>query len=183
MPVGTHTILISKILVNFIYAALYMISFILGIFIVLGGFGLLEDIGSVLYDLYLVLKELFSRFDLVLIYSIQALLGFVFFLCFILFCNAFSNSGYIKKQNKMSKFILAVVFLIAVTYILTIRIIPFALVCTEDGIYQIIEAIDFEVFYSGLVVVDFSSFFWVLAGILGFYFGSYYLIKNKIDIL
>ena len=182
LPVSTHTILISKILVNFIYAACYTISFIFGVFIVLGGFGLLDSISSVLDELYILLKELFNSFDLILIYAIQGLLSFVFFLCFILFCNAVSNSGYIKKQNKMLKFIITVIFVTAVTYLLTVRIIPYALVYGESG-YRVVSAQGLNALYEGLVVIDFSVFFWILVGTLGLYFGSYYLIKNKIDIL
>ena len=74
LPVGTHTILISKILVNFIYAACYVVSFIIGIFFVLGGFGLLDDVGAVARELIDVFVSLFKNFDLVLIYSVQLLI-------------------------------------------------------------------------------------------------------------
>lgn len=182
LPINTHTILISKILVNFIYVALYLVSFLVGILFVLFGFGVLDEVTEAFRELGNVFIELFKHFDLVSIYSIQILIGFVFLLCFILFCHAFSHSGYIKKQSKGSKFLVFVIAVIAVSYIMNIRILPFALTYGEELGYQFIQYNDYDFLLENIVVIDFSSFFWMLVGTVGFYFGSYYLIKNKIDI-
>ena len=182
LPINTHSILISKILVNFIYAASYMISILIGIIFVMFGFGLLDEVAEVIRELGEVFIELFKHLDLVLIYGIQMLIGFVFLLCFILFCYAFSHSGILKKQNKGTTFLVFVIALIAITYIMNIRILPFALTYGDELGYQFIQYNDYDFLLENVVVVDFSSFFWMLLGTVGFYFGSYYLIKNKIDI-
>jgi hypothetical protein len=182
LPINTHTILISKILVNFVYASLYFVSFFLGILIVMFGFGIL-DVNDMLGDIALGFVEIFENLDLVLIYGIQVLIGFVFLLCFILFCYAFSNSGYIKKRSKGINFLVFVVALTVLLYVMNIRILPFALTHNVDTGYKFILYDSYQFLLDDLVVIDFSTFFWILAGTISFYFGSYYLIKNKIDIL
>lgn len=185
LPVGTHTILISKILINLIYVIGYIASIFIGVFVILAGFGLFESLKVTFSELLELTQQLMNNFDVVLIQTTVALIAFVFFLCLILFCNAFTNSGYLKKQSKVVNFIITVGFIILVAYIMSIDIIPFALTYrthNSNG-YEIIStnADDFIYLYGN--VLDFSSLFWMLAGIFGFYFGSYYLIKNKIDIL
>ena len=182
LPIGTHTVLLSKILVNFIYAASYLASIIIGLILVLLGFGVLEGIGEVFEDVGEVLLSLLDNFDLVLIYSTEILIGFVFLLCFILFCSAFAHSGFLKKQNKGISFLVFVIGAISVIYIINLRIVPYALVHSEALGYQIVSFKGLESLYESDVVLDFSSFIWTLLGTVGFYFGSYYLIKNKIDI-
>ncbi len=183
LPVGTHTILISKILVNLIYAACYMVSLFAGIIIVMAGFGVFENINVTMQELMEVFSDLVSRLDLLAIEGFVFLISFVFLLCFILFCNAFSSSGYIKKQNKMVKFLVLVAFIIVLSYIMTIDIIPYSLIYSDESGYRIISTTDLDYQFIFSSVVDFSSLFWMLLGTVGLYFGSYYLIKNKIDVL
>ena len=66
---------------------------------------------------------------------------------------------------------------------MNIRILPFALTYGDELGYQFIQYNDYDFLLENVVVVDVSSFFWMLLGTVGFYFGSYYLIKNKIDII
>ena len=185
LPVGTHTILISKILVNLVYVVGYLLSIFIGVIVILGGFGLFESLRVTFAELVELAQQVMNNFDSVLIQTAVLLIGFVFFLCLILFCNAFTNSGYLKKQSKVINFIITVGFIILVAYIMSIDIIPFAMTYrshSSDG-YKIIPTNGDDFIYLYGNVLDFSSLFWMISGIFGFYFGSYYLIKNKIDIL
>ena len=181
LPVGTHTILLSKILINILYVVMYIASFLLGIILVVGG--LVGEVDSVIDGVGSIFTGFAENIGLSLIRLGVLLIGFVFVLCGILFYNAVVNSGLIKKQSKVVNFIAVVVFLLLVTTILNIEIIPYAL-CYEDELgyyFELIEQSDY--YFSSYLVVHFSSLFWMVIGTIGFYFGSYYLIKNKIDIL
>ena len=182
LPVGTHTILISKILVNIVYVLFYVISMIVGLFILLFGFGKFVDVGSIFDGFDVIFKDMIDHFDVGLIELFYSILSFVFFLCIILFCEAFKNSGFLKKQSKVLNFLVLVVFIILLAFVMSFEIIPYIL-CFDDinGKYLIIHTNDYDYKYSSLV--DFSTLFWLLLGTTGFYFGSYYLIKNKIDII
>lgn len=198
LPVGTHTILLSKILVNLIYVIFYFLSFVLGIVILLYGFNLesiipeifetIKDIGvSGPAEILVIIEIVFS----VLLFTS---LGFVFFLCLILFINSVKHGGFIKKQNKVLGFILLILFIICIAYVINIDVIPYAL-CIEmsgDGIsdmnpyyHYIIELnkVGTHEYMHYYLLIDFSRLIWLLTGTVGFYFGSYYLIKNKIDII
>lgn len=185
LPVGTHTILLSKILVNMLYVILYIASFFISILLILGGIGLIGDIKDLFGGLGELFVGLVENFHLVLIYCVVALITFLFILCTILFCNSIVHSGFFKKQSKILNFVIGVIFVIVIATIINIEIIPYVLCySSENGYY--IEAINNEgplLMYVSDAVVHFSSVFWMLLGTAGFYFGSYYLIKNKIDIL
>lgn len=182
LPIETHTILISKILVNIIYALFYIMSAFIGVVVILGGFGVLESFDGTLKALGDILSGLIERFDIVLIELLMTLLTFVFVLCMILFYYSFINSGIIKKQSKILYFIYAVAFVIIISYIMSIEIIPYELTYNYNDKQYFIEHID-SANYMNTTVLDFSSVLWIVLGIIGSYFGSYYLIKNKLDII
>lgn len=183
LPVGTHTILISKLLINILYVILYLSSFFLGICIILGGFEVIGGIEEFFEGIGTLFVDIINNLDVVLIRVALALLAFLFFQCSILFFNAFSNSGLLKKQNKGTLFVLAVIFIFLITTIFSIDIIPFMLCYEESTGYFIEQTTESAMFYSSSLLIHFSSLLWMVLGTFGFYFGSYYLIKNKIDVL
>lgn len=183
IPVGTHTILISKIVINVLYVIIYLTAFFLSLFIILGGFGLMGDIEDITGSFGTIAVDIVDNLDLVLIRVFTALIAFVFILCSMLFFNAISNSGLLKKQGKISGCVLAVVFILAITMVLNIEIVPYVLCYEEEVGYFIEKTTEELMFYSSNVVIYFSYMIWMILGIVGFYFGSYYLIKNKIDVL
>ena len=182
LPVGTHTILISKILINIIYSILYVTSFIIAILILVFGFSNITDIGEMFEDAVILFSEMFKIFDVILIELLFIGLCFTFFLCVLLFVNTIKHSGFVKKQSKTFDFFVLVIFVICIAYILSLNIIPYSLCFDQESRkYLIISAEEYSFNYFKLF--DFSALFWVLFGTTGFYLGSYYLIKNKIDII
>jgi hypothetical protein len=182
LPVGTHTILISKILVNIFYAFLYFVAFYIGVFVLFGGFAKIVNIGELLGGIGDIFAGVFERFAVLLIETLYYLLCFVFALCVILFCNSVANSGLIRKQSKVLNFIILIIFIISLSYIMSFEIIPYDLYYDQLENRFLVSSTYLVSFYA-THVFNFSTILWLLLGTAGFYFGSYYLIKNKIDII
>jgi hypothetical protein len=177
LPIGTHTILLSKILVNLVYMFFYFVAIFIGVFVILAGFGVFEELmellSSVDYNAVFTAEE----FGILLLQMFISLLSFVSFLTLVLFYNAFIHSGIIKTEKKGIRFLIIVIGLTIITNILSINIIPYCWVYDNfDGIYKVISVNDYN--YQTLII-DFSSLLWTILGGVGCYLGSYFLIKNK----
>lgn len=185
LPVGTHTVLFSKILVNFIYAFGYILSFFIGVILILFGLGTFATINEMVHDVFTFVCGLLEKYQITLIVLWYVLVGYLFVLCSVLFCNSIIHSGFIHKPNKIKNFLIIVIFIAVLTFIFTIEIIPFVIVYyPRTGEFRFgVSEYESLTLNSARYVFSISHMFWMNLGIVGFYFSSYYLIKNKIDVL
>ena len=179
LPIGTHTILWSKILVNFIYSLWYSLAFMIGVFAIMAGFGVFDELLE-LFSYIGTIELTGDEVGYMIVQVIFLLLTFVSFLCFVLLYNAFINSGYIKTDSKFLKFILLIISLIILSNVMSIIIIPYYFV--YDSAIEAYQVISIDEYDYQTIFIDFSSLFWAILLGVGSYLGSYFLIKNKIDI-
>ena len=198
MPINTHTIIITKLLINIIYVFWLAISLGLCSIIILYGItqfftGEADSIlGQIDISSYLN-AETFG----------VSLIQFAIFLCYLLSVLiivmtllAFLNSGSIKK-NKWISFLFVIGFIFLIETLTSIKIIPFTLffnyteskfilIKITEASYEISS--DFLIYmeahnYPNMVeLIDSTKLFWSIIGIFAGYITSYKLIKNHLDL-
>ena len=179
LPVSIDQLLISKVLVNFVWICMTFITFLLSILIIgatVGDF-MFTDMLSFIYEqpLMVILGTVFASVEaIVFIITLVLVLGLL-------------NTGRIKKF----KLLCGIIFYYLIVNVLSwvkalVRIIPYAIMNGQNGI-EIVKTPNFYNFYLGPLItnnsfLDLNNLLFNLIAIVGFYFLSRYIIKNKLEL-
>lgn len=196
MPVKTHTILLTKLLVNFIYIAIFYLA------IILSGVTLSYAISRIYTDaadnglftqiIGLYIEDILANPLVSFLVILANLLGIAAILCLLLFSMAIFNSGIFKHEKSIVKFVVVFCFIIALNFILKIDIIPLRLyydstskvflIFQSNNLLETLSAYNDKTGVYPTSVLNFSLLFWSLVAIFGGYFASYRLVNNKLEL-
>ncbi|MFA5543750.1 MAG: hypothetical protein WC008_05540 [Bacilli bacterium] len=179
LPVSVDGLLLSKIIVNLVWILATGIVFILSLGLtintILGGNELFIFKGIIT-----VIRDNPAGSIIYIIYFAISLLSFVLTLVLTL---AILNIGKIKKY----KLLFGIGIYYGLNFVLQLAstifvIIPYAISVSANGVS--LEEFDYsDNFFSGLTFMSMNTLIVSIAGIIGFYFLSRYLIKNKLELM
>ena len=179
LPTSIDSILISKIIVNFIWMILVSASLIIGII-------LMVSIGSrsmLINEISEISRFVFNNIGAFALLLLNILIQGLFAIVLLIFVLSLLNIGKIKR----AKFLIGIIIYYLISTLMTwlgslVLIVPFEITMGYEG-KLVIEKIVFGEY--GLFIghiLNFNIMFWLLVGIFGLYFLSRYLIKNKIEL-
>lgn len=184
IPVSPHHLIISKILTIFLYGFGLTLSVIIAIFLA----SILispKDTASIFGEIGSFIQTIFSNPLVTIISFINYFVSFTASLMLIFFAFALANTGIFNKKRSG----MAVLIFIGINIVLEVILSLFAdfnlSICVniyDSSKLAILTTMQINNSGEYVPFFSFTSFFINLLSLIGFYFGTIYLMKNKLEL-
>ena len=180
LPTSIDSILISKIIVSLIWMVFIGLTFFISIIIFIG---INSDQINFMFWGELI-NGIYNNLDIVSITFVAIIIQSLLAVIILIFTLSILNIGKIKRFKFIFGVIIYYFTSVIINWITTlVFIIPYSIVTGEKGI----EIVKVEYGWNNMIfsqysVLSFNTLFWSTIAIIGFYFLSRYLIKNKLEL-
>lgn len=181
LPISTHKIIIVKTLLVLIYTVLMTLCFFFMIYVFSLGISLEASIELFKEIINLIKDVAKTNFWILILLALQYSISFLATAMFFLFLCSFGKIGGLSKTAKVFSIIGMIIGVIIIT---NINIIPYGVGLNYENLeLYIFKLKDMNEYASTTFnFFNFNKVMYSVIGIFAFYFSSYYIIRNKLDI-